>query len=118
VRALQLIVLFGKDNWPCETGLFLKIFFVDRRLGQIRLDIIELAHVPATTALRAETALFTMVHEVDLGEFSHGLIERRADGLLSFGDDLVASGRMELLRIFVHLLVEIGALIQLTFGLG
>jgi hypothetical protein len=117
VWAFQLIVLFGKDNRASETSLFLEILLVNGSLGKIGLYVVKLAHVPAAAAFRTETSLPTVVHKVDLGEFGHGLIEGSADGLLVVGDDLVAPGRVELLGGFVHLFVEVGALIELALGL-
>ena len=115
--ALQLIVLFGKDNRSSETGLFLEILLVNGSLGQIRLNVVKLAHVSAAAAFRTETSLSTMVHEVDLGELGHGLIEWCVDGLLIVRNDLIAPGGVELLSGFVHLFVEVSALIELALGL-
>lgn len=58
-----------------------------------------------------------MVHEVDLGKFGHGLIEGCVDSLLITGDDLVAPRGVELLGGFVHLFVEVSALIELALAL-
>lgn len=74
------------------TCFFLEIFFVNGGFSEIGFDVVELAQVPATVAFRTETTFSTVIHEIDLSEFGHGLIEGSAGGLLVFGDDLIASG--------------------------
>lgn len=114
--AFELVVLFGKDNWAGDASFSLEILLVNGSLGEIRLNVVKLAHVSATAAFRAETSLATMIHKINLSEFAHGLIEGSVDCLLVVGNDLMAPGRVKLLGGFIHLFVEISALIELALS--
>lgn len=47
----ELVVFFGEDDGSSKSCFSLEILLVNGRLCQIRLDVVKLAQMPATTAL-------------------------------------------------------------------
>lgn len=117
MRSFEFSILFGEDDGSSETSFFFKILFVDGSFCKVGFDVVELAEMSTTGAIRAQTSFPAMIIEVDLSEFGHGFVERSVVGLVGFGYNLVAAAGVEILNSWVALLVKVSAVVEGGFQL-
>lgn len=64
----KLIILLGHNDRTRSNRFSFIILFIYRVFSQVRLDVIELAQMPTTTALITQTILWTMIHKINLSQ--------------------------------------------------
>lgn len=118
MRSFELIVFLGKYDGSSQTGFPFKIFSINGGLGEIRLEVVQLAQMSAAVALRAQTSLPAMIREVGLSQFGHGLVEVVVEALLCVWDELIAATGVEILCGLVEGLAEFSTLVETCFHVG